>query len=152
MSSIFNSTFETSLRVLLLLEAIAPNTVSAMRTTAIDFIAVYGREFGIAEANLNGDNRLMYGEIFARTYSIDKAIKSLVVRGLIQVDTAVDGFRYSLTEAGDRYCTTIDDDYANEYSLAANSASLKYAEYSDKDLTVFIDSRAVEFLQGSGTR
>ena len=56
MTNVFNTTFELSLRVLLTLDSSnnSPRTVDII--TALDFITVYGKDFGISDENLHGDN------------------------------------------------------------------------------------------------
>ena len=49
MNEIFNSSFETGLRVLLLLSSIRPQAATIDRITAYDFTTIYGRDFGVSK-------------------------------------------------------------------------------------------------------
>ena len=60
MDRALGTTYEVSLRMLLLLEASESNAMTADMLAAIDFIAVYGHDFGITEENLEA-----YGNIIA---------------------------------------------------------------------------------------
>ena len=51
-NSPFNTEFEISLRILLLLSL--ENGISANRISAIDFISTYGKDFNVSKSDLNG--------------------------------------------------------------------------------------------------
>lgn len=62
MSKLYNTPFEASLRILLILETSRNQSFSADMLAAIDFISIYGREFGISDENLHGDNNYKFSE------------------------------------------------------------------------------------------
>lgn len=63
--SVFNTAFETSLRLLILLdESDVDLDVESIQT--VDFMATYGKEFSIAENSANGDNPFMFCELATR--------------------------------------------------------------------------------------
>ena len=55
MANIFNTDFEISLRGLLLLDAY-DSYLSQDIIRDLDLLATYGKEFGVSETNLHGDN------------------------------------------------------------------------------------------------
>lgn len=62
MQKIFNSRFENPLRIIPLLDAFGmPQNVDMMY--AADFMAVYGKTFGISAKDLNGDNQYKFSEL-----------------------------------------------------------------------------------------
>ena len=64
MTKLFNGTFETLLRVLLILSVKGRITID--RILEYEFMATYGREFGISEENLHGNNNFNFAEISIR--------------------------------------------------------------------------------------
>ena len=115
MSEIFNSSFEISLRTLLLLSEYQGSYLSSDMITAIDFISVYGYDFGITSTNLHGDNIFKFSEFATRRELVQEALKTLVLKGLIEVSCGKDGFTYTITQSGINYCSTFKSDYANAY-------------------------------------
>ena len=65
MPRVFNSTFENALRIVLLLDAFGtPQNTDMLYAT--DFIVVYGKTFGLADEDLNGDNQYKFSEFVSR--------------------------------------------------------------------------------------
>ena len=62
MYRIFNTPFENALRLLLLLSFYKEHMMSLDRLTALDFIALYGRDLGISPISLNGQNTFSAAE------------------------------------------------------------------------------------------
>lgn len=70
----FNSIFENSLRLLILLDIYdMPQTVDMLY--AVDFMTVYGRSFGITETNLNGYNEYRFSEFCFQTRACKGCVK-----------------------------------------------------------------------------
>ena len=115
MTSIFNTTFEISLRLLLTLEASPREWLSADRIAAIDFITVYSKDFGLADENLHGENNYRYSEFSLRRELVKESLKSLVARGLVHVQATTDGFVYALGKHGGEYCAELESGYATNY-------------------------------------
>lgn len=65
-NKLFNSPFEMSLRITLLLAAAPKEKFSVDRIMGLDFISCYAADFNMPYANLHGDNGYRYGEIVGR--------------------------------------------------------------------------------------
>ena len=61
MARLFNSTFENSLRIAILLDCFSSAQTVDMLYAA-DFMTIYGKAFGVSEADLNGDNQYKFSE------------------------------------------------------------------------------------------
>jgi len=115
MSNVFNTPFEISLRVLLILEASVSNPLTVDMITAADFITVHGKEFGVHDNNLHGDNVYKFSEFTVRREMVKAATKSLGLDSLITVRYLAHGFAYALTASGAEYCKKLSCSYAKEY-------------------------------------
>ena len=82
MNELFNTAFEVSLRVLLILN-VAQEKLSLEKITAFDFIANYGTDFEVSDYNLHGINRLRFSEYTVRREKINRGIKDLVLIGYV---------------------------------------------------------------------
>ena len=117
MNQLFNTVFENSLRILILLDVMQkPQDIDKIHI--IDFMIIYGKVFKITDVNLNGDNALKFSEFISRRSLVQKVLKQLVLDGLVK---CVD-FLYSITPEGKRYCHSLTSAYAKQYRLSAEKA------------------------------
>lgn len=86
MTELFNTPFETSLRVLLLLETEARTDFSINMIACVDFAALYGKSFDISEMNLHGDNLFKFSEFATRKELTRDGMAFLVRRGFVDVN------------------------------------------------------------------
>lgn len=150
MENVFNTPFEISLRVLLTLSVEDKQTMTADMIVVADFITVYGRAFGITDENLNGDNVFNFSEFASRRELVRKAIKLLVLDGLVIVSKRRDGFRFSISESGQAYRVRIDNDYADEYCASARSAKAFIGTKSEQEVLSLINRHSTMSLQRGG--
>ena len=99
MNNIFNTSFEVSLRILIILNTVQTR-LSIDRITDLDFIAIYGKDFGVSEYNLHGDNDYRFSEYTSKREIVSQAIKELVLRGYITPHCNKSGFNYSISKEG----------------------------------------------------
>lgn len=118
MPRVFNSTLENALRIILLLDAFdTPQNTDMLY--AADFIVVYGRTFGIADEDLNGDNQYKFSEFVSRRAMVQKALKELVLDGFVLPLEIDSGIVFQITADGKKYCSSLESDYAREYKSIA---------------------------------
>ena len=85
---------------MLILSTIPTKGVTIDRIAAYDFITIYGKDFGVSENNLHGDNNFNFSELSSKREICAAGVKELVLDGLIIVQRSQNGFLYSLTSAG----------------------------------------------------
>lgn len=150
MSNIFNSAFEASLRVLLILNEYEGLSLTADKIAIADFISVYGASFGIADTNLHGNNIFKFSEFATRRHLIQQAIKLLFIKGLIIVDFNKDGFTYRITNSGISYCNSLESDYANSFRILVNESRAYITGNSEKDLLNIINKYSINSFKKGG--
>lgn len=120
MDRLFNSTFENSLRLLILLDEYdMPQTLDMLY--AVDFMTIYSKPFGLSEQNLNGDNDLKFSEFASQRDLVKEALKELVLNGNAEAVSYKDGLSYIITSEGEDYSGALTSEYAREYRKAAKS-------------------------------
>lgn len=149
MNSIFNSVFENSLKVVLLLKEMT-DPATADRVAALDFITTYAGSLGTGTLNLNGDNVYMYSEFTVRRRVIKEALKDLVLFGYVDPEKTSEGIVYQITEDGIGYAADMQSDYAKEYSQTARCALERYGERSERELLRMIAAAADQSLEKAG--
>lgn len=145
--SVFNSTFEIELRILLLLSAARKRAYAIERIVALDFITCYAGNFQMPYLNPQGDNQFMFAELASRRERIRDAIKSLVTQGLIEV--SIDqGYTFSISDAGNGFVRKLKSEYAVQYKKIAADAIKQFKSYSDLELDRMINDSAVKAVRG----
>ena len=66
MQELFNSTFEVSLRLMLLLSTTGDIPMTVDRIAAYDVMTIYSRDFGLSDEVLHGDNEFGLSEFASR--------------------------------------------------------------------------------------
>ena len=137
MSRLFNSTFENSLRLLLLLyEYDLPQTLDKLY--AVDFMTLYGKTFGLAEKNLNGDNDFQFSEFASQRQLVQEALKELVLNGMAEAVSYKEGLSYIITPEGEDYCESLESEYSKEYRENARHTIEASEGKSERALIAYI--------------
>lgn len=144
---VFNTTFEISMRLLLMLSLVNKRGLTLDSLVTADFIANYSKEFGLADNNLHGDNEFSFSEFSIRRSLAQDAIKQLVLEGMIEVSYSKTGFSYSISERGQAFCNTLTSDYAKEYRLYAKEAIEYMDSKKEKELLSLISREASKSLR-----
>lgn len=144
---VFNTTFEISMRLLLMLSLVNKRGLTLDSLATADFIANYSKEFGLADNNLHGDNEFSFSEFSIRRSLAQDAIKQLVLEGMIKVSYSKTGFSYSISERGQAFCNTLTSDYAKEYRLYAKEAIEYMDSKKEKELLSLISREASKSLR-----
>lgn len=145
--SVFNSTFEMELRILLLVSAAKKKAFSIDRIVSLDFIVCYAGYFQLPYLNPQGDNQYMFSELASRRERIQEAVKSLVVQGLLDVGLK-NGYVFSITDIGSKYIKKLQSEYAVQYKTIATDAIKRFKDYSDLQLERMINDSAVKSVRG----
>lgn len=146
-NNLFNSPFEMSLRMVLLLAAAPKEKFTIDRVIGLDFISCYAADFGMPYANLHGDSGYRYGEIVGRRLLVQEAVKELVTQGLVEV-TVERGYLFSISISGEKYAKSLETDYANEYRTIVKAAITRYKDNTDTGILATIQNLAVRVLRG----
>lgn len=132
------------MRYLLLLRASGENPMTERRLCTEDFICTYAHDFGLSSTNLNGNSNYRYGEYAARCSMAGGAIKHLLLRGLVMIQTGIDGYSYWITNAGIAYYNRLDSEYARRYSALACAVVSHFVDTSDTELIHLVLSKTFD--------
>ena len=147
MPKLFNTPFEVSLRILLLLYAVRPLAMTIDRISAYDLMSVYSRDFGIAEQNLHGENNFSFSEFSAKREQCNDALKSLLLDGYAAVEKSHRGFLFALNDRGIKFAESMQSEYAAEYMETAKKTHRMFRETSDESLLTEITKQAIGSLR-----
>lgn len=148
--SALGSTFEISLRILLMLNELQGSSLDEQQIGAVDFISVYAADFGLLDENLHGYSNYRFSEYPARKYIVSSALKDLVLDGNVRLHSTSTGYRFSITEAGKNICRKLTSNYAGEYRIAVQSVINRF-DHANADLMLReINRLTVESLKEIG--
>lgn len=136
MEKLFNTEFEFSLRILLLLN-IFESYLTQDVIRDFDLLITYGKEFNITDANLHGDKSYSISELETRHKLIKISLKNLVKRNLVIVETTKNGFRYKISSEGIMLCKSFYSDYSKEYIKEALKVKEFTKNMTEKELHQF---------------
>lgn len=148
--STLGSTFEISLRILLMLNELQGSSLDEQQIGVVDFISVYAADFGLLDENLHGYSNYRFSEYPARKYIVSSALKDLVLEGNVRLQSTSTGYSFSITEAGKNICRKLTSNYAGEYRIAVQSVVNRF-DHANADLMLReINRLTVESLKEIG--
>lgn len=147
MPKLFNTPFEVSLRILLILYSVRPLAMTIDRISAYDLMSVYGRDFGIADQNLHGENNFSFSEFSAKREQCNGAIKTLLLDGFVAVEKSHRGFLFALNDRGVKFAEDMQSEYAAEYMETVKKTHQMFRETSDESLLSEITKQAIGSLR-----
>ena len=77
MSEVFNSSLEISLRILIILNTVK-SRLSVDRITALDFISIYGKDFGSSEYSKNNESVFFTMSVKSSAYLSLRDLQNIV--------------------------------------------------------------------------
>lgn len=140
MKKVFNTIFENSIRLLLILSNIK-KSISCDMIAIIDFLTLYSHTLGIGGSDINGQNSLAICEYISRQSIIKKSIKQMSVDGFININQTVNGFGYSISEKGKSFIQTLESRYKNNYIKNLNLTLKFIGSKKEKTLIMYINEQ-----------
>ena len=147
MKDVFNTPFEAALRILIILNA-THCYLSVDRIVALDFISIYGKDFGVSEYNLHGNNNYRFSEYTSKREIVSQSIKELVLGGYIKPHCDRNGFNYSISRKGVTFYESLNDEYADCFTDIVKQSMELFSKYSDRELILCINEFAIAMFGG----
>ena len=147
MQKLFNSTFEVSLRLMLLLSVTGDVPMTVDRIAAYDVMTIYSRDFGLSEEVLHGDNEFGLSEFASRRNKTQIALRDLVLNGSVKALTSDKGCFYQITPAGKGVAENMVTQYATDYKRLAKITAARYRSMKDEDIMAVINTTSEESLR-----
>lgn len=138
-SCVFNSIYETSMRLILLLFAFgAP--LSSEELFVFDFVATYGKEFDLTDVSLNGDSEFTLSKASLRRKRVVESISYLVRNGYITPTATETDTKYELAERGSEFYKKISQSgYSEKYILTVELGKRELFMKKNKALDLLLD-------------
>lgn len=144
MNNVLGTTYEMSLRCLLILEKASEKNLTIDMIACIDFISVYGKDFGIHDENLHGDNNYKFSEFAFRREKVSRAMRKLILDGLVTVHFNDSGFLYSINDSGLQCSNRFESNYAKTYGILILKTLAFIESKSEREITERINTLSVK--------
>ena len=127
------------MRLILLLFAFdAP--LSPEELFVFDFVATYGKEFGLTDVSLNGDSEFTLSKATLRRKRVMGSISYLVRNGYITLIAEENETKYELTERGNEFYKKISQmGYSEKYILTVELGKKELFTKKNKVLDLLLD-------------
>ena len=147
-TSALGSTFEISLRILLLLNEAHGAALDEQQIGAVHFISVYAADFGLLDENLHGYSNYRFSEYPARKHLVSSALKGLLLDGNIRFQPVQTGYKYFITDDGKSICKKLTSNYANEYRIAVQTVIKSFDNANTELMLRKISRLTIQSLEG----
>lgn len=140
MTQIFNTSFEISLRVLLTL-FVSEKPLSMDLIVAFDLVTTYGKNYGVLEDNLHGENSQSFSESSSRRTLVKESIKNLVLDDYISTRN---GFSFSISQRGRELCESMTSDYAIDYKKYSHEVQTYFSQMDESSIIAFVNQGSIK--------
>lgn len=124
--------------VLLLFAFDAP--LSSEELFVFDFVATYGKEFGLTDVSLNGDSEFTLSKATLRRKRVMEAVSYLVRNGYITLIAEQNETKYELTERGNEFYKKISQTgYSEKYILTVELGKKELFTKKNKVLDLLLN-------------
>lgn len=117
------------------------------RIAAYDFITIYSQYFGLSDTNLHGDNDFSFSEFATRRNLMQDSVKLLVLDNMVSVLRKKDGFHYSISDIGRKFCQQMTTEYATIYRELARSTIEHFRAKTEVEVLNLISSESMKALR-----
>lgn len=144
---LLGSSFEITLRILLMLNEIPSLALDSQQISAIDFIAVYAADYKILDENLHGYGSYRFSEYPSRKQTVSSAIKKLVLDGYILFTPNKKGYAYKISNSGRTLAKSLAGSYSDEYKIAIHAVTSNYDISNEQTMLNDINQHTIRSLQ-----
>jgi hypothetical protein len=145
---LFNSTLETGVRAVVILDALHPRAIDLAHLTWFDHLVVHTSDIGGPES-LHPDIPQRSGELLVRRRLVEDGIKLMRRLHMIEADVGKAGISYRASEDASAFVEALRTEYSNALKTRAMWLSAFVSRTTEADLAGIISARigrwAVEF-------
>lgn len=114
--------------------------LSSEELFVFDFVATYGKEFGLTDVSLNGDSEFTLSKATLRRKRVMESISYLVRNGYITLIAGKNETKYELTERGNEFYKKISQSgYSEKYMLTVELGKKELFTKKNKVLDLLLD-------------
>ena len=136
-SKIYNSTYEISIRVLLLLSKMNNNSSTINRLMIFDYLSLNTYDLG-GPASLHAPVPNRGVQLYSRKLIIENSVKYLISKDLLQIKPSKNGLEYELARNGNVFLSYFESKYFNNLRMRIQWTLDEYGNLNKEELQLFI--------------
>lgn len=146
-SELIGSTFESSLRILILLDELQDYKLDELQIACIDFISIYAADFNLLDENLHGYGLFRHSEFSSKLKLASLSLKSLVLKSLVNFYPDTKGYLYLISHTGKEVVKQINNAYSDQYRIAIQEVVCAFPSLDENQMEKQIFKLATASLE-----
>lgn len=134
---LFNNEIEMGLRILVILKSIYPKSFDVEMLNYYDYFALHTKDIGDNES-LHADGPNRFGEIAVKRDLINKSLKLLTYKGLVEQKYTKDGVYFIASEESAPFLDNMNEKYINDLTDKVVFVSNYFNDFSYEDIKKFV--------------
>lgn len=134
---VFNNELEMGLRILVILEAVYPESFDIEMINYYDYFILHTKDIG-GDESIHADVPNRHGELSVKRELIRNTTKLLLSRGLIDIEYSQSGIEYKASETTFPFLVNLEEEYTERLKKNAAWVHNKFKSYSFDDLNKFV--------------
>jgi len=139
----FNSTLETGIRALVVLEALYPRRCDLLELTWFDHLVVHTGDLDgdNVPVSLHPDLPNRAGELLVRRQLVERSVRLMQQVHLIEVHESEDGVHFAASEEAPSYLDLLQTPYSTELKRRASWIATRFSELSVPQLREMVETK-----------
>jgi hypothetical protein len=134
---LFNNEIEMGLRILVILSSVYPKSFDVEMINYYDYFALHTKDIG-GEESLHADVPNRFGELSVKRELINKSLKLLALKGLIEQHNDKNGIEYIASENTYPFLENLNEEYIRSLTEKVNWVCNRFQDYSYQDIKNFV--------------
>lgn len=143
---IYNSTYEVSIRVLLLLSELNGNSSTLNNLMIFDYLSLNTYDIG-GPASLHAPIPNRGTQLYSRKVIVERSLKYLISKQLIKVNPTDAGIEYLITEYGFKFLEYFESTYFNNLKNRITWTIDQFGNLSNSEMKEFINNNMSKWGQ-----
>ena len=136
---LFNTSIESGLRTLYVLEAIKPRSCDLQRLVIYDYLLIHSHDAVAGPESLHPPTQLRSGELLVRRKMIENGLRLLLRKGLVTLAYTKAGILYTTTKVAGLFLTHMASSYATRCTEISTWIAERFQSLSDDELNTLVN-------------
>ena len=144
-TNIFNSVIEYALRAIIVLDAFNGKSCDLQKLIYLDFLLIHSGDFEDSLISIHPKTPYRYGELFVKRDLLQKGLKLMCSKQLIEIKFTNDGIEYSANKLTNAFLTYLDSSYYKKLDEGSKWLYKKYGESTNLALKELLENNKMQY-------
>lgn len=137
--SLFNTSIESGLRTLFVLEAVKPHPCDLQRLVIYDYLLIHSHDAAAGPESLHPPTPLRSGELLVRRKLVEDGLHLLLRKGLVNISYTKAGLLYTTTKIAEAFLPHLNSPYAKRCAEISKWIAKQFQSLSDDALNSLVN-------------